>query len=209
LNVADDGDVEALVTIRRTHNGPTEKLDVPYPPNDNPAFKDNIIYQRVMVPKGAELLEATGFTSAADVPKHFRPEEVVLVAPDSDVAEWQRQQQHDDSGTTIGEESGYRYFANWVVTKPGATTVALYRYRLLDEVHLPQGLHLAETVATYVSKQPGDTRTDVRIEMRLPKNYQVVHTVPNDGVTRIDGDSLAYRGALRSDVLFGVIVERK
>lgn len=209
LNVADDGGTEALVTIRRTHNGPTEKLDLPYPPDDNPAFKDNIIYQRVLVPKGAQLIEAIGFTAAADVPKHFTPNEVVAVTPDADVAEWQRQQQHDDSGTIIGEESGYRYFANWVVTKPGATTVALYRYRLPDMVNLPQGFNMAETVAAYVAKQPGDTRTELRIEMQLPKKFQVVHTVPNDGVTRGETDTLAYRGRLRSDVLFGAVIERK
>lgn len=208
LNILGDGATEALVTIRRTHQGPTEKLDVPYPPTDNPAFKDNVIYQRVLVPRGAQLLEATGFTDAADVPRSAELKEDITLVPDADVAEWQRLQRHHESGTTIGEEAGYTYFANWVVTKPGATTISLYRYRLPAQP-LPAGLNVAETLAVYVAKQPGDGRSDIRIEVRLPKNIRVVHTVPNEGVTQTDPATFVYRGPLQHDVLVGAVVEHR
>lgn len=208
LSILPGGETEALVTIRRTHHGPTEKLDLPYPADNNPAFKDNVIYQRVFMPKGAELLEATGFTPVADVPRYDTPEEIGTVVPDPDVAEWQRLQQDHPSGTTIGQEGGHQYFANWIITKPGATSIGLYRYRLPSLIALPQGLTAAETVAAYIAKQPGDNRTELRAEIRFPKELNIVHTVPNDGVTSGDEGEVVYRGALRTDVLFGVVVEK-
>ncbi len=209
LTVLESGDVEAAVAIRRTHNGPTEKLDLPYPPHDNPAFKDNIIYQRVMVPANAELIEATGFTPADEVPRSPLTEFGGAVVPDAEVAEWQRLQHHDPGGTTIGSEGGYRYFANWMVTKPGATSIGLYRYRIPAAATLPRGLNAAEQTSVYVSKQPGDTRTSLRVELRFPKTVQVVHTVPNEGITRSDENTIVYRGDLTRDALVGAIVTAK
>lgn len=207
ISVKENGEAEALVTIRRTHNGPTEKLDLPYAEDNNPAYKDNVVWQRVLVPIGAQLLEATGFTSAAEVPRQVRPTEDALVQPDADVAEWQRRQHIGAGGTTIGEEAHYQYFANWMVTKPGATSIGLYRYRL-PRLDLPGVLRRAGTVAAYVAKQPGDTRSELRVELKLPSNLRAVHTVPDDGITRIDEETIVYRGALRRDVLMGAVVER-
>lgn len=206
ISVQENGEAEALVTIRRTHNGPTEKLDLPYVEDNNPAYKDNVVWQRVLVPIGAQLLEATGFTSAAEVPRQVEPTEDALVQPDADVAEWQRRQHVGAGGTTIGEESHYQYFANWMVTKPGATSIGLYRYRL-PRLDLPGVLRRADTVAAYVAKQPGDVRSELRVELKLPSNLRVVHTVPDDGITRVDEETIVYRGALRRDVLIGAVVE--
>lgn len=208
LNVLRDGATEALVTLRRTHQGPAEKLDYAYPPDDNPAFKENVIYQRVFVPRGAELLEAKGFTPATQVPRHAKPLDGISPEPDGDVAEWQRLQRPGLGGTAVGEEAGYTYFANWIVTKPGATSIGLYRYRLPPQ-RLPAGLNLAETVAVLVAKQPGDMRSLVRIEVRLPNNMRVVHTVPDEGITQTDSNSLVYQGPLRRDVLLGAVIEQQ
>lgn len=208
LHILDDGTTEALVTLRRTHHGPTERLDLPYPPNDNPAYKDNVIYQRVFVPRGAELIEATGFTPFADVPHHDQPPFGGEVIPDPDVAEWQRLQTTQPDGTIVGEEGGYTYFANWIITKPGATSISLYRYRLPAQP-LPGGLTAAESVMAYVAKQPGDTRSDIRVEIRLPKKIRLVHTVPNEGVTQTDAHTLVYRGALRRDIVVGSVLEKE
>lgn len=211
--VLESGEVEVVLTVRRTHNGPTEALAAEYPEGENPAYRDNVVWQRVLVPKEAQLIEASGFTAAADVPRPLEESKedfddlADIVEPDPDLAEWQRAQSQDSSGAVIGQESGYKYFANWMVTKPGATTVGLYRYRLtaqdkinfLDKVSAHQVLFV---------KQPGDTRTTARAEISLPSSEQIVHTVPNEGVTRPSSQTAIYRSALDRDRLVGVVYSK-
>lgn len=198
-----DGGAESTVTIRREHHGPTEALPLDYPDGDNPAYKDNVVYQRVFVPVGAELLEARGFTPIVDVPKQsFDTLPIDLVA-DADVAEWQRVQHVDAAtNTTIGYEAGYQYFANWSVTKPGATSILFYRYRWPAPQPVPTITNPAAGTSVYVAKQPGDTRTEVRVEVSLPGDARIRHTVPHDGVTTTE-QQFVYRGQLRSDMVVG------
>lgn len=207
--VARDGDVEVTVTVRRTHHGPEEKIDYTYPPAEDPAVKNNIVYQRVFVPKGAELLEATGFTPATDLPRPLPLDQLPELIPDPDVVEWQRHQETGDAGTTIGEEAGYSYFANWMITRPGGTSVGLYRYRLPRQAALPGLLNSAENFSMYIAKQPGEMRSSVRLEVHLPPGHEIVHTVPTDGVTQESPTTVVYRGPLTHDVLLGVVFARK
>lgn len=208
-HVEEDGTVETVLTIRRTHRGPEEKIDYDYPATENPAFKDNIVFQRVFVPRGAELLEARGFTAIADVPRHQEPEVIPQLTPDDDIVAWQQSQRQLPDGTTMGEEAGYPYFANWQMTKPGATSVGLYRYRVPQHARLPGVINPAQTYSMHVAKQPGDTRTDVRLELRLPEGYKIRHTTPSDGVTYLADTTVTYRGRLTSDLLFGAVYAKE
>ncbi|MEX2054765.1 MAG: DUF4012 domain-containing protein [Candidatus Andersenbacteria bacterium] len=205
LEVKDDSDVEVVLTIRRTHRGPEEKIDYQYPPGEDPAFKDNVVYQRVLVPRGAELLEAQGFTSAADIPRTVVADPELVVEADLDVAEWQRVQSTHTTGTTIGQEAGYTSFANWQITKPGATTVGLYRYRLPQHAPTPELWDPARSFTAYIAKQPGDVRTTLRTEIKLPAGQHIHHTVPSDGITPTDPSTIVYRGQLRRDALVGAV----
>jgi len=202
-SVGGDGVVESTVTIRRNHTGPSTALDLEYPPGENPAHKDNIIYQRVLVPVGATLLEAGGFTPAAQVPRHKFEDLPVELRADPDVAEWQRSQQPDSSGTVIGREAGYQTLANWTITKPGETTILFYRYRWPEKVSVPNLADPAKTYSVYVSKQPGDSRSSLRVEMSLPDGSNISHTVPHDGITQTASNQVTYRGALTRDVVVG------
>jgi len=202
-NVLADGSVEATVTIRRIHNGPAEALDIQYPPGENPAFKDNIVYQRMVVPAGSELVEASGFTPEREVPHHAFEEVPIELTADADVAAWLRVQREDPSVTVIGQEAGYTTFANWTVTKPGATSILFYKYRWPEPAKAPSFTDPATRHTVYVAKQPGDTRTEVRIDMRLPDGARLSHTVPQDGVTQSAANELVYRGSLRTDMLVG------
>lgn len=209
LEVRADRSVEAVVTIRRTHHGPTEALDREYPPDENPALRDNVVWQRVLVPRGAELVEASGFSAE---PKR----ELSLTARNADqleanplLAEWQRAQRLAASGTIVGEEAGLTYFANWQVTKPGQTTIGLYRYRLPDVPSLPGNLNLFESYALQLYKQPGDTRTTVRAELVLPLNMRIVTVQPEDGITREADNQLVYRGQLARDTVIGATYEHQ
>lgn len=206
--VLPDGDVDVVLTIRRTHNGPTEKLDYPYPEGENPAEKDNVIYQRVFAPMGAQLIEAKGFTSTADVPQTIIRASDIQLEADPDVALWQQGQTKHSSGTMIGSEAGYTFFSNWIITQPGQTSVALYRYRIPKHVSTPSVINPVSTYSTYIFKQPGDIRTTVRSSITLPSKERIVHSAPQEGVTRESDRSAVYRGSLTKDVLTGVVFEK-
>lgn len=202
------GDVDVVLTIRREHKGPQEALDIEYPPGEDPAFKDNITYQRVLVPKGAQLIEASGFSDIADVPRTQIADSDVPLSADADVALWQRSQRKHTSGTTVGEEAGYTFFANWMITKPGQTSVALYRYRIPAHVAMPTFFAPAQGYSTYIAKQPGQIRTTVRSSLTLPGGYQFIHAVPEGGITREGDGSVIYRGNLAKDTFVGGVFER-
>lgn len=207
LSVQENGDVDVVTTIRRTHRGPEEALAFEYPKDENPAQKDNVVYQRVLVPPGAKLLEARGFATEADLPHFVMPEPDLALVVDPDLAEWQRGQIRHESGTMIGQEAGYTFFANWLVTKPGETSVALYHYRLPRGARLPSLFDPAESFEAYVVKQPGQERTQVRVALRLPETTRIVHAVPAEGLTQHSNFEVAYRGELGRDVLVGVVFE--
>ena len=204
-----NGDVDVVVTIRRTHLGPSEKLDLPYPPDEDPAAKDNIVYQRVLVPAGAQLLEAQGFTDASRIQRFVEPEKFAGSKPDIDVAQLEESESQHDSGTIVGSEAGFTFFANWLVTEPGSTSVGVYHYRLPKHASLPNILNPAETYATFVVKQPGDDRTSIRVEVVLPKESSIVHTVPNEGITYKDERTIVYRGKLNRDITVGAVYESR
>ena len=208
LSVQENGDVDVVTTIRRTHRGPEEALDLEYPKDENPAKKDNVVYQRVLVPKGAMLLEARGFATEADLPSFVMPEPDLALVVDPDLAEWQRGQIRHESGTMIGQEAGYTFFANWLVTKPGETSVVLYHYRLPQGAQLPSLWDPAKSFEAYVVKQPGQERTQVRVALRLPETTRIVHAVPAEGLTQHSNFEVAYRGELGRDVLVGAVFER-
>jgi hypothetical protein len=209
VTVQADLTAEAVVTIRRTHHGPTEVAGRTYPAGENPGEKNNIVWQRVFVPADSELLDASGFTAPAAIAQQFQGGEPANLQADPLLTEWQQQQRTHPSGTILGAESGLQYFANWIVTRPGETTVGLYRYRLPGRVAVPSLVNLFETYALQVAKQPGDTRTTVRTELLLPESVRAVRTVPEDGVTYTNDHQLVYRGALRRDLVTGAVFERK
>ncbi|MEX1112497.1 MAG: DUF4012 domain-containing protein [Candidatus Andersenbacteria bacterium] len=206
--VAHNGDVEVVLTIRRTHNGPAEVLDIEYPESENPAYKDNVVYQRVFVPRDAQLLEASGFTPAAQVPRPVLHASDLPLEGDADVADWQASQRQHDSGTVIGLESGYTYFSNWIITQPGQTSVTLYRYRIPRHVSMPSIFNAAEGYSVFVAKQPGDVRTSIRASVRVPELVVLTHIAPEAGLTRESDQSVIYRTQLDADTQLGVVMEK-
>lgn len=208
IQVRADGSADVTLQIGRTHHGPTEGAGLSLPPEENPAVKDNVVYQRVLVPAGSELVAARGFTPAGEVPRQVWPAFDVPMAADPDVAEWQRRQRVHPSGVMLGQEAGAASFAHWVVTAPGQTRTVLYQFRLPAAAELPRLLDPAGQWGVLLVKQPGDERTAVRVTVRLPRDVRVARTVPAGGVTVIDDGEFVYRGALQSDILLGAVLER-
>ncbi len=197
-----------VLTVRRTHKGPQEKINYPYPPGEDPAFKDNVIYQRTLVPNGAKLIEAKGFTSESQVPRPELSDGSLLLEADPDVVSWQQHQVRSPDGTTVGLESGYTFFANWVVTKPGQTSVTLYHYTIPHAVRMPSLFHRASSYSLGIAKQAGQGRTNVRASITIPSEYRIVDSVPSSGGTRESDQTYTYRGELTSDIVPGIVFEK-
>lgn len=207
--ILDSGEADVVLTVRRTHHGPEEKIAYPYPPGEDPAFKDNIVYQRTLVPEGSQLLEAKGFTPESEVPRPLLPDGELQLEADLDVASWQQGQYRLPSGTVAGEESGYSFFANWVITKPGQTTVTLYHYRIPNAVSMPGFFDTVSSYALSIAKQPGQKRTTIRAALELPSSLTIAESFPKSGVTQESDSQFVYRGELTSDIVPGIVFHKR
>lgn len=207
LELTKDGSLEATVIIKRHHRGNIEKSDYQYPQDEDPSQKNNIVFQRTLVPQGSKLLSAEGFSSRREIPQMVVPADENLLEPDKDLVSWQTGQYEHESGTTIGQEAGYTFFGNWIITSPGETSVTMYRYRLPESNRIPSLLDPAKKLEAFILKQPGDTRTNVRVELKLPEDRHIIHTAPESGITQNSGTSITYRSKLNSDILTGVVYE--
>lgn len=206
--ILDNGDVDVVLTIRRTHHGPTEALSYPYPENEDPAYKDNIVYQRVFVPMGSKLIEASGFAVSPKMEqKKSEKFHAVPYIADADVVSWQQGQSKHATGTMIGKEASYTFFANWQVTTPGQTTVGLYHYTIPRHADLPGVIDSAASYVTPIIKQPGDTRTVVRVLIRIPSQFRIVHGRPSHSLSKVNEHEILYQGPLDQDVAPGVVFE--
>lgn len=116
-----DADGSAIVTLAlaRTHGG-----------QDGAAFSGvrNVDYVRVYVPRGAELLEARGFTPPD--PKLFSIADSANSDDPAIAAEEAALRTDPASGTRVSEEHGLTVFGNWIMTDPGKTTRVTLVYRL-------------------------------------------------------------------------------
>ncbi|HLC48817.1 MAG TPA: DUF4012 domain-containing protein [Candidatus Andersenbacteria bacterium] len=207
--ILENGDADVVLTVRREHHGPEEKIDYEYREEGDPALKDNIIYQRTLVPLGATFIEAKGFTAESDVPRPLLTTSTLQLEADPDVAAWQQGQHRLPDGTVMGTESGYTFFANWVVTKPGQTSMTLYHYLIPNAVSMPNILHNASSFALSLSKQPGQRRSSIRASIQLPSGMRILRSVPSSGVTIESDTTFVYRGQLTSDTVPGIVFEKR
>jgi hypothetical protein len=203
-----NGDVDVVTTIRRAHHGPEEKINYPYPPGEDPSQKDNVIYQRVLVPNNSVLLDAQGFTPETQVPRLQAQLPANELTADPELSVWQATQHSGMNGTVIGSESGYTTFANWIITKPGQTSVALYHYRIAHAIQMPNFLHPASSYAVSYVKQSGSQRTKLLISLEFPRAFHVVSQVPNSGITLDSDSSIVYRGEQARDTAVGAVIEK-
>ncbi|MDA1169203.1 MAG: DUF4012 domain-containing protein [bacterium] len=208
-SITANGDVDVVLTVRRTHHGPDEKIDFDYREEGDPAEKDNVTYQRTLVPYGAQLIEAKGFTAESDVPAPVLNEGLFELEADPDVAAWQGGQTKLPNGTVVGSESGYTFFANWVITKPGQTSVTLYQYTIPNAVRMPNALQSASSYALSIAKQPGQHRNSVRASIEIPSTMKISKSVPGQGVTLETDSAMVYRGQLTSDIVPGIVFEKR
>lgn len=116
-----DGGIVNTVTIRRFHEGDKETY---------PWWRaKNYDYVRVYVPRGAQLISASG---AQPEPKLLTPDrEIYRIDPDLGLlANPKRPEVKPSSNLDIFEESGKTVFAGWLTVNPGGIAALEIKYRL-------------------------------------------------------------------------------
>ncbi|MBU0646266.1 DUF4012 domain-containing protein [Patescibacteria group bacterium] len=176
VKIDDTGVITNTVSIARTHHGM---------PNNLFNNVNNVDYLRLYVPKGSQLLYASGF-SIPDQSLFETPDSNWLM--DNDLYYSQASQITDpDSGTDIFEESGKTVFGNWLQTKPGTTSVASFTYRLpftLDTIDEADGFFAkvknwlgfpaTQNYTLTIQKQSGILERNYDVTIEPPGNLDLI-----------------------------------
>ena len=119
VSVDEQGGITNTVTVTRTHFG-----------ESGASFSgvNNVNYARLYVPQGATLLSASGFTIPDASLFEFPPDDWIV--DDDLLYSMDMLSSDEESGTAIYEEFGKTVFANWIQTKPGASSTYSFTYRL-------------------------------------------------------------------------------
>ena len=165
--ISEQGEIINTLKITRTHTGIK---------NQGFSGVNNVNYLRVYVPKGAELISASGF---------MPPDEELFDEPledcrvDKDLAELEGSWGYHHSGVKINNEFGKTVFASWTQTMPGTETVAEFKYRLPFRLETPKqsfistikeklGFPTTLAYTLFWQKQPGSKEIKYNQRLILP-----------------------------------------
>ena len=180
VEIQADGSIINTVTITKEHTGLANAL-----------FEgiNNVDYLRLYVPKGSELLQASGF----EIPDEslFKIANAPL-ATDKDLLLWTSNFTQDPiSGTDIWNEQGKTVFGNWMQTKPGETEIVTFTYRLpwkyeqetgslLNKAKSYLGFKNLDSYSMLVQKQPGVETRNTTVQLTNATNQRVLWTSKSD-----------------------------
>ena len=170
--IQNDGSIIDTVTITRHHNGGSTPFEW--------WNKVNADYMRVYVPKGSQLISASGQTREFDSPP--LDYKALGFKTDPQVAIEESQTQVDEqSGTRIYEDSGKTVFANWAYVSPQETVEIKYAYRLPFKIETSQ-TKPADTYSLLAQKQSGSIGSKFDSDIIYPDFYHAIWKYP-DGKT--------------------------
>lgn len=165
-----DGGIVNTVTVTRAHTGEADALF---------SGANNVNYVRLYVPKGAELLSASGFTPPDDALFEIPPEDWKI--DDDLLYPMDTLSVHDASATAVYDEGGKTVFGNWVQTKPGAASTFTFTYRLPFTLEAEEtdaftafakktlGMPTTESYSLTVQKQSGVLDRATRVSVHVPE----------------------------------------
>jgi hypothetical protein len=187
VSIESDGSIVNTVTLSRTHHGIPGVIFTGV---------NNVDYVRLYVPKGSELLRASGFDIPDD--RLFEtPSEEWLADPDLEYAAL-TQTVHEESATDVYEENGKTVFGNWVQTPPGSTSKVEFIYRLplnaLDGKK--QWLNKTSPYSLTIQKQPGILDRTTTVSVSLPENIKQIWQSSSDPVAIFDNSMDGFFGLL-------------
>lgn len=195
--IHENGSITTDLTIRRTHTGQKGEIF---------SGVRNVNYLRVLVPKGAELLSATGFTypdeSLFKVPEVTQTHNLLSEIETSKSI-------HTASGTHITTEADKTAFGNWTMTDPGETSIIKLSYTLPFNINEGSNKSKdfltalsdasATSYALLIQKQPGAQNTSFTSTIHTPKNWNVIKTTDTD-------TDLVETTNLETDQVFGIVL---
>jgi hypothetical protein len=204
----DTGLATATLVITRHHKG-SKNGRSDWNPDEDWFRKNNVIYERTLVPKGSVLLEAGGFTKIADVPTPYvNKADYKTFVQDSDVSELEKDSTLAVNGTIVSEESGKTSFGNWIVTRPGETTVSMYKYRLPANINLSINKGGPLNYQLLSQQQPGHQPIKFEATVHVPQNFSFVWAGPESGITYGGKQNVSFTTIQKSDSVWGVVVDR-
>jgi hypothetical protein len=185
VDIKSDGSIINNLQIKKTHTGKE---------GENFYGVPNIDYLRIYVPKGSELLSATGFSEIpAELLTTIDPE-IYQLDPDLSNAEFNKNIE-PLSKTEIYTESNKTVFANWIKTEPGQSQLIILSYKLpfnlnlenkenslailnylKEKLNLPNDID-TEKYTLLWQKQSGKKDYPISLEINLPQNlnYQIIY----------------------------------
>lgn len=188
-----DGSVVDTIRITRKHTGGGTPYDW--------WNRVNSDYMRVYVPKGSELLSASGATyEFVEDPLDY---EALGFRTDPDVEADEAATVIHESGTRVSEESGKTVFGNWVYVSPGESVTVEYTYLLPFSVFPRNGE--PESYSFMFQKQSGMERVDFRHDLSYPDRFVPVWQSEGTEETR---DGFSQSGTVSTDAYSGVVFTR-
>ena len=136
----------------------------------------NADYLRVYLPKGSELISASGQTKEEVKPSidyeaaGFKKDQEVLTSE-------QTMRQDPISGTQIFEEGDKTVFGNWVYVSPGQSVTLRYQYRLPFRLDMSKQDLPFEILA---QKQSGSLGSGLEEEIKFPESWLLESGSPNN-----------------------------
>ncbi len=192
--VQSDGSVLDTVRITRKHTGGNTPYDW--------FNKVNSDYMRVYVPKGSELVSASGQTY--EFPKAPLDYAALGFKRDDDVMKEESTTTVDPGGTRISEETGKTVFGNWVYVSPGESVTVEYTYKLPFKVS-PQ----PATPASYsvlFQKQSGSPGSVLHSQFSFPNRFNTDWN--SDGLKR-NQQGFSFDATLSTDAYYGAVLSMK
>ncbi|MDO8512676.1 MAG: DUF4012 domain-containing protein [bacterium] len=204
----DTGEAMATLITTRHHKGSINGRPG-WNPDEDWFQKNNVIYERTLVPKGSVLLEAVGFTKTADVPTPYvNKADYKTFVQDADVAELEKDSTTVINGTVVSEESGKTSFGNWIVTKPGETTVTIYKYRLPATQNLSINKNGLLNYQLLSQQQPGHQPLKFEASVHVSQDFHFVWAGPESGITYNGEQNVSFTTIQKSDNVWGVVIDK-
>ena len=193
-----DGSVTDTVTITRKHRGGNTDYEW--------WNKVNSDYMRVYVPKGSELISASGQTREFNEPRLVYDKLGFQI--DTDVAKEEKYMKIDpNSGTRIYDENNKTVFANWVYVSPHEQVTVIYKYKLPFKVN--PSVEGEGGYSFLMQKQSGSTHSKLIAEIEFPFRWGTTWLHPEDMNFDKENNKFIYRRNLDTDQFVGVVFKEK
>ena len=188
--IHDDGSVINTIKLLRTHQGDSDDIFTKI---------KNINYLRFYVPEGSELIEASGFDEIDKnlliYPSAEAKDDEFLLSVEKDPII------HERSNTRITTEFGKTVFGNWQGLEVGESKEVIIKYKLPFKIFEEKDLY-----TLYLQKQPGSKNYEVKTELTVSSNFEIIDTSTNEEVSN---NYIKHADILTWDKAYGVILKKK